>query len=217
MTERHGLLDLSHTVREGMITYPGLPGPVLRTHLSREDSRERYAGGIEFEIGSIDLVGNTGTYIDSPFHRYSDGIDVSELPLHRLVGVPGIVVEAGGAIGPSAFTDRDIADKAVLIMTGWDSRFGHADYVGDHPHLTEDAARAVVAGNPAVVGIDSSNIDDTTQGHRPAHSLLLKAGIPIVEHLTRLERLPEAPFEFFAIPAPVAGMTSFPVRAVARW
>lgn len=217
MNDRPRLLDLSHRVHHGMITYPGLPGPVLRTHLSREDSRDRYAEGTEFQIGAIDLIGNTGTYIDAPFHRYADGTDVSTLPLDRLVGIPGVVVDATGPIGPDAFAGSEIRGRAVIIRTGWDSRFGRADYVGDHPHLTESGARSLVEDGAAVVGIDSSNIDDTTRGDRPAHSLLLAAGIPVVEHLTRLDELPDGPFEFYAIPAPIVGMTSFPVRAVARW
>lgn len=218
ISERHGLIDLSHRIREGMITYPGIPGPVLHTHLSREASRDHYAEGTEFFIGAIDLVGNTGTYIDAPFHRYPDGDDVADLPLDRLVGVPGVVVDAPvGPIGPDVFADADTWGKAALIRTGWDSRFTQSDYVGEHPHLTEDGVRSLIDGGASLVGIDSSNIDDTSQGHRPAHSLLLEAGIPVVEHLTRLDQLPDGPFEFFAIPAPVVGMASFPVRAVAWW
>lgn len=213
-----GLVDLSHPIREGMTTYPGLPGPVLRTHLSREDSREHYAEGTEFHIGAIDMVANTGTYLDSPFHRYPDGIDVASLPLDRLVGVPGVVVSSvETSIGPGTFADTETWGRAVLIHTGWDERFGQEDYLGGHPHLTADGARRLVDGGAAIVGIDSSNIDETSEGMRPAHSLLLEAGIPIVEHLTGLDRLPGGPFEFFAIAAPVVGIGTFPVRAVARW
>lgn len=212
------VLDLSHPIHEGMVTYPGLPAPVLRAHLSREASRDHYAEGTEFFIGSIEMVANTGTYIDAPFHRYADGADVASLPLDRLVGVPGVVVDAPQrAIGPDAFDGVETAGMAVLIRTGWDSRFGHDDYVGDHPHLTEEAALRLIDDSPAVVGIDSSNIDDTGDIRRPAHTTLLAAGIPIVEHLCRLDRLPDGPFQFFAIPAPVVGLGSFPVRAVARW
>lgn len=217
MSDHPRLLDLSHPIKEGMTTYPGLPGPTLHTHLSRKGSRDIYEAGTEFQIGAIDLIGNTGTYIDAPFHRYHDGDDVSRLPLDRLVGVPGMVIDATGSIGPETFAGADIGGRAVLVRTGWDARFGRSDYVGDHPHLTEAGARALCDGGAALVGIDSSNIDDTAQGHRPAHSLLLGAGIPVVEHLTHLDELPDGPFEFYAIPAPVVGMTSFPIRAVARW
>lgn len=213
-----GLVDLSHPIHDGMITYPGLPGPILRAHLSREASRNNYAEGTEFHIGAIDMVGNTGTYIDSPFHRYGDGVDLAGLALDRLVGLPGVVVDAVGTeIGPDVFSDTETRGMAVLIRTGWDSRFGGDDYLGGHPHITEAAAQRLVDGGAALVGIDSANIDDTSGGTRPAHSLLLGAGIPLVEHLAHLDRLPDRPFEFFAIPAPVVGLGTFPVRAVARW
>jgi len=212
------IVDLSHPIREGMVTYPGLPGPVLRTHLSREESRAHYAEGTEFHIGAIDMVANTGTYIDAPFHRYPEGIDISELPLERLVGVTGVVVDPpDGTIGAETFDGVEVAGKAVLIRTGWDARFGEDDYLGDHPHLTEEGAQRLIDDGAWLVGIDSSNIDETSQGRRPAHSLLLAAGIPVVEHLARLHQLPDGPFEFFAIPAPVVGIGTFPVRAVARW
>ena len=212
------LVDLSHPIRDGMVTYPGLPGPVIRAHLSREDSREHYAEGTEFHIGAIDMVANTGTYIDAPFHRYAEGADISDLPLDRLVGVPGVVVDASErSIGADSFANIDTWGKAVLIRTGWDSHFGQGDYLGRHPYLTEAAAQSLIDGGAALVGIDSANIDDTSEGRRSAHSLLLKAGIPLVEHLTRLAQLPDGPFEFFAIPAPVVGLGTFPVRAAARW
>ena len=212
------LVDLSHPIRDGMVTYPGLPGPVIRAHLSREDSREHYAEGTEFHIGAIDMVANTGTYIDAPFHRYAEGADISDLPLDRLVGVPGVVVDASDrSIGPDSFDNTDTWGKAVLIRTGWDSHFGQRDYLGRHPYLTEAAAQRLIDGGAALVGIDSANIDDTSEGRRSAHSLLLKAGIPLVEHLTRLAQLTDGPFEFFAIPAPVVGLGTFPVRAAARW
>jgi kynurenine formamidase len=212
------IVDLSHPITDGMVTYPGLPGPRLRTHLSREDSRAHYAEGTEFHIGAIDMVANTGTYIDAPFHRYPDGLDVSALPLQRLVGVQGVVVDsAERAIGPETFERVEVADRAVLIRTGWDAKFGDDDYLGAHPHLTEAAARRLVEEGALLVGIDSANIDETSEGRRPAHSLLLDAGIPVVEHLARLDQLPDGSFEFFAIPAPVVGLGTFPIRAVARW
>lgn len=213
-----GLVDLSHPIHDGMITYPGLPGPLLRTHLSREDSKAHYAEGTEFHIGAIDMVANTGTYVDAPFHRYPDGVDLAGLPLDRLVAVPGVVADASErAIGVEVFADTETWGRAVLIRTGWDERFGRDDYLGEHPYLTEAGARRLVDGGAALVGIDSANIDETSQGLRPAHSLLLEAGIPVVEHLARLDQLPDGPFEFFAIPAPVVGLGTFPVRAVARW
>jgi len=212
------IVDLSHSIRDGMVTYPGLPGPSLRTHLSRADSRDHYEAGTEFHIGAIDMVANTGTYIDAPFHRYPDGIDVAGLPLERLVGVSGVVVDTSErAIGPETFAGVEVSSRAVLIRTGWDSRFGQDDYLGLHPHLTEEGARSLLEGGAVLVGIDSANIDETSEGRRPAHTLLLGAGIPVVEHLARLDQLPDGPFEFFAIPAPVVGLGTFPVRAVARW
>lgn len=211
------LIDLSHPIHDGMVTYPGLPGPALRTHLSREESRQMYAEGTEFHIGAIDMVANTGTYLDAPFHRYADGVDIASLPLERLVGVPGVVVDATEpAIGPDVFAATDVRGKAVLIRTGWDGRFGQDDYLGEHPHVTEEGARSLVDGGAMLVGIDSANIDDTSAGLRPAHNMLLAAGIPVVEHLTRLDQLGDESFEFFAIPAPFVGLGTFPVRAVAR-
>lgn len=212
------LVDLSHPISDGMITYPGLPGPVLRTHLSREDSRRHYEEGTEFHIGAIEMVANTGTYIDAPFHRYPDGVDVASLALDRLVGVAGVVVDAPGRrVGAEAFEGVEVSGRAVLIRTGWDERFGQEDYLREHPYLSGEGASLLVDSGARLVGIDSANIDETSEGRRPAHSLLLAAGIPVVEHLARLDQLPDAPFEFFAIPAPVVGLGTFPVRAVARW
>jgi kynurenine formamidase len=210
--------DLSHPIRHGEVTYPGLPAPEIRTLLSREESRTRYEEGTEFDIGAIDMAANTGTYVDAPFHRYADGADLAGLPLERLVGVPGLVVDAGErVIGPEVFDGVRVGGKAVLIRTGWDTRFGGDDYLGEHPYLTAEAASVLADGGVLVVGIDSANIDDTAGGARPAHSILLAAGITLVEHLAHLERLPGGPFELFVIPAPVVGMGTFPVRAVARW
>lgn len=212
------LVDLSHPIHDGMITYPGLPGPTIGTHLSRAESRSHYGDGTEFHIGAIDMVANTGTYIDTPFHRYPDGHDVASLLLERVVGIPGVVVDADQqVIGPDTFTNTETWGRAVLVRTGWDSNFGQSDYVGDHPYLTEAAAQRLIEGGAALVGIDSANIDDTRDLQRPVHSLLLANQIPIVEHLTRLDQLPATPFEFYAIPPPVIGIGTFPVRAVARW
>ena len=212
------IIDLSHPISDGMVTYPGLPGPVITDHLTREASRERYAPGYEFQIGRIDMVANTGTYLDTPFHRYADGHDLSGLDLARVVGVPGVVVDgaAEGAIDELIFGALDLGGKAVLIRTGWSRHFG-TDHYGEnsHPGLTAAAAEALVDAGPAVVGIDSVNIDLTTTGERPVHSKLLAAGIPIVEHLTNLDRLTGTPFAFTAAPPAVRGMGTFPVRAFA--
>jgi kynurenine formamidase len=217
-TSRVIVVDLSHPIRDGMITYPGLPGPVITDHLSREASREHYAEGVRFQIGKIEMVANTGTYVDAPSHRYGDGIDIANLPLDRLVDVPAVVVECREkTIGGAEFSDVDIRGKAVLLHTGWDSHFETETYLGGHPYLTEEGARLMVEGGALLVGIDSANIDDTEDRARPAHSLLLGAGIPVVEHLTNLDKIVGNDLvELIILPAPVVGMGTFPVRAVAR-
>ena len=211
------IIDLSQPIRDGLVTYPGLPAPVITDHLSREASRSRYAPGHEFQIGRIEMVANTGTYLDTPFHRYADGWDLSRLDLARVVNVPGVVVESPstGPIDASVLAGVELAGRAVLFRTGWSRHFG-TDQYGDpsHPGLDAAAALALVAGGAGLVGIDSVNIDLTTGGERPAHSALLAAGIPIVEHLANLETLTE-PFWFTAVPPRVHGMGSFPVRAFA--
>jgi kynurenine formamidase len=200
-----------------MITYPGLPAPSITDHLAREESRSRYAPGYEFHIGRIELVGNTGTYLDTPFHRYSDGYDLADLDLRRVCDVPGIVIDVapGGPVEASALAGLDVRGMAVLFRSGWSRFFGTRRY-GDaaHPGLTPEAAAVLTDASPSSVGIDSVNIDLTSTGERPAHSLLLAAGIPIIEHLTNLEKL-VAPFRFTAVPPAVVGMGSFPVRAFA--
>lgn len=205
------LVDLSHTVVHGLVTYPGLPAPTVTSHLTREASRARYAPGTEFQIGRIDMIANTGTYLDTPFHRYAGGYDLSQLPLERVAGVPGIVID--GTAAPD-----DVEGRAVLVRTGWDVHFGTEHY-GDatHPFLAIEIAEALVDGGVALVGIDSVNIDATTTGERPVHTALLAAGIPVLEHLTNLAQLPASGFEVFAVPVKVAGMGTFPVRAFAMW
>lgn len=187
--------DLSHTITDGLVTYPGLPAPVISDHLSREASRERYAPGTEFQIGRIEMVANTGTYLDSPFHRYADGTDVAGLDLARLADLPAVVVRATGIAGravdrhlvAAALAETDAGGAAVLIETGWgDAHWGSEAYFEGHPYLTEAAAQELVSAGPALVGVDTYNIDDTGDLRRPAHSILLGAGIPIVEHLCRL-------------------------------
>ena len=197
-----------------MTTYPGLPGPVVCDFLSREASREIYAPGTEFQIGKLEMVSNTGTYIDSPFHRYPDGIDIAELELASLADLDAIVIQVTGRpIDASAFDDADVAGKAVLVHTGWDVHWRTPQYFEGHPFLTQDAAEHLVRRRALLVGIDSLNIDDTSTGERPVHSALLGAGIPIVEHLRGLEQLPASGFRFFAVPPKVRGMGTFPVRA----
>ncbi len=212
------LIDLSHTIESGMVTYPGLPAPVITDHLSRTASRAVYAQGTEFHIGRIDMVGNTGTYIDSPFHRFETGRDVAALDLAGLAGLPGIVVRAeahGRSLDERLFAGLDLDGRAVLVHTGWARHWQTPDYGIGHPFLTEDAGAFLRDQGVALVGIDSLNIDDTTGGHRPVHTILLGAGIPIVEHMRGLEGLPDAGFRFTAVPAPVRGMGSFPIRAYA--
>jgi arylformamidase len=212
------IIDLSHPIADGTITYPGLPGPVITDHLSREASRERYAPGFEFQIGRIDMVANTGTYLDTPFHRFPDGHDLAGLDLARVVAVPGVVID-GIANGPTTADDlgrRTLAGRAVLVRTGWDRHWGTEVYGhSDHPYLGEDAAERLIDAGAAVIGIDSVNIDSTRNGERPIHTALLGAGIPIVEHLCRLGDVGRRSFTFTAIPPAVVGMGTFPVRAVA--
>ena len=211
------LIDVSHVVEQGMITYKGLPAPFICDFLSREDSRSHYAPGTEFHIGKIEMVANTGTYLDSPFHRYATGKDLSELPLCRLANLEGVVIHPdlskGRGISHDAFQDRDLRGKAVLVRTGWDAHWRTDQYFEGHPFLTKDAAQYLIDAGAALVGIDSLNIDDTNDLHRPVHSLLLAAEVPIVEHLRGLDQLPHAGFRFFAVPVKVRSMGSFPVRA----
>ena len=210
-------IDLSHTIEDGMITYPGIPGPIICDYLSREASRTRYASGAEFQIGKIEMVANTGTYIDSPFHRYAHGLDLAQLPLESLADLDAIVVRVAVASGPAItraiFEGLELGAKAVLVQTGWDVHWRTQRYLSGHPFLTGDAADYLVSQGVVLVGIDSLNIDDTGDLARPVHSTLLAAGVPIVEHMCNLSRLPERDFRFFAVPAKVAGFGSWPVRA----
>ncbi len=212
------LVDLSHPIEHGMVTYPGLPGPVVSDFLGREASRGHYAGGTTFHIARLRMVANTGTYLDAPFHRYAHGKDVAALPLESVADLEGVVVESAGpgrGIDADGFAGRDLAGKAVLVRTGWDRHWRTPPYFEGHPFLTRAAAEHLAAAGPALVGIDSLNVDDTADGVRPAHTLLLAAGIPIVEHLCNLKALPETGFRFHCAPAPFHGLGSFPVRAYA--
>jgi kynurenine formamidase len=212
-------IDLSHVVEDGLITYQGLPAPIICDFLSREQSRQHYAPGTEFQIGKIEMVANTGTYLDSPFHRYEDGKDLSELELTSLANLDGQVVRAKSegqrAIDRDALDVIDVRGMAVLIHTGWAAHWGTDQYFEGHRFLTKDAAQFLADQGAALVGIDSYNIDDTADLARPAHSILLGAGIPIVEHMCNLEQLPDRGFRFFAVPVKVKGMGTFPVRAFA--
>jgi arylformamidase len=212
------VIDLSHPIGDGTITYPGLPGPVISDHLSREDSRARYADGYEFQIGRIEMVANTGTYLDTPFHRFADGHDLAGLDLARVAAVPGLLIEADGVqeVDEGLFVDHDVAGRAVLVRTGWSQHWGTEHY-GDpsHSFIGQSAAKLLVDSGAAVVGIDSVNIDDTRTGERPIHTMLLAAEIPIIEHLRGLDELSGRPFTFFALPPAIIGMGTFPVRAIA--
>jgi arylformamidase len=211
-------IDLSHAVADGMITYTGLPGPIIKDHLSREASRQHYAAGTTFQIGRIEMVANTGTYIDAPFHRYEGGRDLSRFELASVADLDGVVIRAdraSRAIEAAIFKDRDLAGKAVLVHTGWDRHWGTDHYFEGYPYLTRESAEVLKSAGAVLVGIDSLNIDDNADGSRPVHSILLGSEIPIVEHMCNLQDLPDAGFKFFAVPAPVQGMGSFPVRAFA--
>jgi arylformamidase len=213
------LIELSHTIEDGLVTYRGLPAPAICDFLSREQSRQHYAPGTEFHIGKIEMVANTGTYLDSPFHRYDYGKDLSELELSSLANLDGIVVSANGEeqrrIDATAFHGIDVEAKAVLIHTDWARHWRTDKYFDGHPFLTKDAAQFLVDKGATLVGIDSYNIDDTADLTRPAHTILLGADIPIVEHMHNLSALPLGGFRFFAVPAKIKGMGTFPVRAFA--
>jgi arylformamidase len=213
-------IDLSHTIESGMITYQGLPAPLICDHLSRVQSRGLYAPGTEFQIDRLEMVGNTGTYLDTPYHRFADGADLAAIGLERVAGLPGVVVRVTGmegrAIEWTHFVPVPVAGRAVLVHTGWDARWRTDRYFEGHPFLTRRAAEYLRDQGAALVGIDSLNIDDTADLERPVHTVLLGAGIPIVEHLTRLAALPAEGFRFFAVPPKVERMGTFPVRAHAR-
>lgn len=211
-------IELSHTIEHGLITYPGLPAPSISDHLSREASVSRYASGTTFQIGRIEMVANTGTYLDAPFHRYATGDDLAALGLERLAFLEGVMVHIPGevqAIDASRLKGLSVKGRAVLVRTDWSRHFGTPAYGSGHPYLTADAARYFIDGQAALVGIDSLNIDDTADLTRSVHTALLGAGIPIVEHLTNLSALPASGFRFFATPPRVKGVGSFPVRAFA--
>lgn len=215
------LIDLSHTIEDGLITYKGLPAPIICDYLSRERSREFYEEGTQFQIGKIEMVSNTGTYIDCPFHRYEDGNDLSEVALEKFADLDTVVIRFnyrrdGLAIDKDCFLNYDLASKAVLINTGWSANWNTPAYFENHPFLTEESALYLADQKVRLVGIDSYNIDDTRTKKRPVHSVLLKSEILIVEHLTNLDQLPAEGFRFYAVPPKIRGMGTFPVRAYAK-
>ncbi len=213
-------IDLSQTITEGMITLRGFPAPIICDFISREASKKRYAEGTSFQMGKIEMAANTGTYIDSPFHRFENGKDISELDLANMADLDAVVVRVTGmqgrAVDRHAFAATDVGGKAVLVHTGWAQHWGKEQYFDNHPFLTKAAAVYLLEQGAVLVGIDSLNIDDTDDGERPVHTTLLGAGILIVEHLRGLEQLPAAGFTFTAAPAKVKGIGSFPVRAFAK-
>jgi kynurenine formamidase len=217
--EEKRIVDLSHVIEHGMTTYKGLPGPQICDFWEREGTAANYDDGSTFQIGRIDMVANTGTYLDSPFHRYADGADLAELKLRSLADVPGIVIrrpwENSLPVEPSHFEGREVTGKAVLVHTGWDRHWRTDAYFGDHPYLTAEAAGWLVEHGAILVGIDSCNIDNMHLRARPVHTKLLGAGIPICEHMTGLGSLPDEGFRFSAVPPKVRGMGTFPVRAYA--
>lgn len=218
-SQKPQLIDVSHVVEEGMITYKGLPAPIICDFLSREASQHHYAPGTEFLISKIDLCSNTGTYLDSPYHRFAHGKDLSQLPLDSLAHLDGIVVRVdikqGRAIDRQVFENFDLRDKAVLVHTGWDVHWRTDRYFQGHPFLTKNAAQYLKDAGTKLVGIDSLNIDDTEDGYRPVHTILLGAQIPIVEHMCNLQSLPDSGFKFFAVPVKIKKFATFPVRALA--
>ncbi len=216
LTNDYRLIDVSHGIENGLITYRGLPAPIICDYLSREASKEHYDEGTTFHIGKIEMVANTGTYVDSPFHRYENGKDMSELNLRSLANLDGLVFHAdpgSRAIGKELFKNANVKSKAVLVYTGWDRHWKTDQYFEGHPFLTREAAEYLKSSQAALVGIDSLNIDDTSDGERPVHTILLGAEIPIVEHLCNLNELPDNGFKFFAVPVKVKYFGTFPVRA----
>ena len=217
---RMSLVDISHVITAGMVTYPGLPGPEITPHLTRAASRGSYAPGVEFAIDRISMVGNTGTYVDSPYHRYEGGVDLADLALESVADVPIVVVRladrAERGIDAADLDGIDAAGAAVLLHTGWDRHWGTPGYGDPAPYLTESGATWLVAAGVTLVGIDSVNIDDAhSGGERPAHSILLGAGVPVLEHLTGLARVPDRGARLHAVPARVREFGTFPVRAYA--
>jgi arylformamidase len=220
VTAHPAFIDLSHTIEHGLVTYKGLPAPIVCDYLSREDSRKLYQEGTEFQIAKIEMVANTGTYLDCPFHRYENGKDLSEIMLDRLVDLPGIVIRVDHrqtrSITKDHFNNKDVRNKAVLVHTGWEIHWKTDRYYNEHPYLTEGAATFLKEAGVLLVGIDSHNIDDTAGNSRPVHTILLGAEILIVEHLCNLAAIRGEHFRFSALPPKFRGVGTFPVRAIAK-
>ena len=211
------LVDLSHSVADGTVTYKGLPAPKICDFWTREGSAQHYDDGSSFQIGRIDMVANTGTYLDTPFHRYAEGDDLARVGIERCAGLDGLLLRCDAmAVDAELFEGVDLRGKAVLVHTGWSRHWGSEAYFQGHPFLTEAAARLLAERGAALVGIDSYNIDDTRTRTRPVHTTLLGAGTLIVEHMTNLDALPERGFRFTAAPPKIEGMGTFPVRAFAE-
>lgn len=212
-------IDLSHTIEDGLITFNGSIPVKIYDYLSREESRGHYAPGTEFQISKIEMLGAAGTYMDSPYHRYDEAEDLSDLRLSQLCGIEGVCVSVAEQdprfISHNAFSDINVKNKAVLIRTGWSRFWRTPAYFRNHPYLTRDAAEYLKAEGAVLVGIDSMNIDDTSDAERPVHSILLRSGILIIEHMTNLDQLPAEGFEFFAVPPKIKRCGSFPVRCFA--
>jgi arylformamidase len=212
-------IDLSHPIEDGMAAYPGLPPVRIFAILDHDASRERYGGQAEFLLGGAELAGNTGTYLDAPFHRFRDREDLARLPLETVVGLPGLVVdpaEPGRAISLQGVDERSLRGRAVLVRTGWDARWGSDEYWSDAPFLPLTVVERLVAAGVQLVGVDFGNVDDTADLSRPAHTGLLEVGIPIVENLRGLQRLPREGFVFSAPPIAIVRGAAFPVRAFAE-
>jgi kynurenine formamidase len=212
-------IDLSHTIEDGTVTYKGFPAPIICDFRSREDSAKYYEPGTEFQIGRIDMIANTGTYLDTPFHRYADGHDLSGIELDQVIDLEGVVVRVPHlerlAVTSDDFAGLDVAGTAVLVDTGWSEFWNTEAYFDDHPFLTENAASYLIDAGAKLVGIDSHNIDDSRGNRRPVHTILLGAGVLIVEHMRGLENVPDGPFFFTAVPPKFKGVGTFPVRAFA--
>jgi arylformamidase len=219
-SSRSSFVDLSHTIEDGLVTYKELPAPIICDYLSREKSREVYETGTEFQIAKIEMVSNTGTYIDCPFHRYEHGKDLSQVTIEAFADINGIVIRADHrkalAIDATFFKEKEIRGMAILVHTGWEVHWNTAEYFQNHPYLTEDAALYLRKCGVKLVGIDSLNIDNTQNKSRPVHSTLLASDILIVEHLCNLGNLPDEGFTFSALPPKFKGVGTFPVRAMAK-
>jgi len=219
MSKKGKLIDLSHTIENGLITYKGLPAPVICDYLSREESKKHYEEGTQFQIGKIEMVSNTGTYVDCPFHRFENGKDLSEVSLESFVNLDAIVINVHHSetkkITKEHLNSYDVKNRAVLIYTGWDEYWNTDNYYENNPYLTKEAAAYLRDNNVKLVGIDSHNIDDTSGRSRPVHTTLLGADILIVEHLCNLHKLPKEGFTFSAVPPKFKGVGTFPVRAFA--